>query len=162
MFLEGAFSRRGSKDGLKGAGTGVASRSVLQHFLDDFVSESLLPRVMADAKALTQSILSQKSAFLPSSTQVSDAGGAFVLQVAPLLTAHTSHMDHRTQRSIHRPANCVCCEVPLLVSIVVDENCAGGVAGGSVSAVTRPGGALMWQLALVLYLVRSRVHPTSA
>lgn len=63
------------------AGTGVASRSVLQHFLDDFVSESLLPRVLADVKALTQSIISQKSAFLPSSHLVPDGGGAFVLQV---------------------------------------------------------------------------------
>ena len=89
-----------------GAGTGVASRSVLQHFLDDFVSESLLPRVMADAKALTQSILSQKSAFLPSSTQVSGAGGAFVLQVPPFLAPHASNMYHSTQR-ICRPDDCV-------------------------------------------------------
>jgi hypothetical protein len=70
------------------AGTGVASRSVLQHFLDDFVTESLLPRVMADAKALTQSILSQKSAFLPSSNLVPDGGGAYVLQVQRLHPAY--------------------------------------------------------------------------
>lgn len=79
-------------------GTGGAARSVLQHFLDDFVSESLLPRVMADAKALTQSILSQKSAFLPSSNLVPDGGGAFVLQVAPRHCScqhpHLKFMDH--------------------------------------------------------------------
>lgn len=61
----------------------MASKSVLQHFLDDFVSETLLPRVMADAKAITQSILSQKSAFLPSSNILPDGGGGYVLQVAP-------------------------------------------------------------------------------
>ena len=70
----------------------MAARSVLQHFLDDFVSESLLPRVMADAKALTQPILSQKSAFLPSSTLLPQGGGAYVLQVAPAhaFTQHTA------------------------------------------------------------------------
>jgi hypothetical protein len=68
---------------LLGPGGATGARAVLQHFLDDFVAETMLPRVMADAKAASQAILSQKNSFTPSAVTTQDSGGARVLQVCP-------------------------------------------------------------------------------
>lgn len=77
----------GSLLGPRTAATG--SRSVLQHFLDDFTAETMLPRLMAEAKAAAQAIISQKNAFAPS-TSVAMEGGALGLQVRPPPQPQTS------------------------------------------------------------------------
>lgn len=70
----------GSLLGPRTAATG--SRSVLQHFLDDFTAETMLPRLMSEAKASAQAIISQKNAFAPA-TSVAMEGGTHVLQARP-------------------------------------------------------------------------------
>eukprot|EP00892_Ulva_mutabilis_P005888 jgi/Ulvmu1/3671/UM017_0085.1 len=114
----------GSLLGPRTASTG--SRSVLQHFLDDFTAETMLPRLMAEAKAAAQAIISQKNAFAPS-TSVAMEGGTHVLQAAQSLAALFTELS-LWARAMPAYADELCAVATGALS-VLDDRCAALLDG---------------------------------